>query len=86
MKIKAYERFKKAYQKLPQGVQNKINKQVVLLAEDFRHPSLHTKKIKGSKGIWEIRVDIHYRITFETIGDTIYLRVVGNHDEVLKKP
>lgn len=55
-------------------------------ANDFRHPSLHTKKIKGSEGIWEARVDISYRLTFEIIEDTIFLRVVGNHDEVLKSP
>jgi len=47
---------------------------------------LHTKKIKGKEDIWEVRVDIHYRMTFEIIGDTIYLRVVGNHDDVLKNP
>ena len=45
-----------------------------------------TKKIKGTKGIWEARIDINYRISFEIIGDTIFLRVIGNHDEVLKKP
>ena len=49
-------------------------------------PSLHTKKIKGKEGIWEARVDIHNRMTFEIISDTIYLRVVGNHDDVLKNP
>lgn len=41
---------------------------------------------QGSKGIWEGRVDISYRLTFEIIQDTIFLRVVGNHDEVLKNP
>jgi len=30
--------------------------------------------------------DIHYCISFEIIGDTIFLRVIGNHDEVLQKP
>jgi hypothetical protein len=53
--------------------------------KDIR-PSPHTKEIKGKEGIWEARVDIHNRMTFEIIGDTIYLRVVGNHDDVLKNP
>ncbi|MFQ5456638.1 MAG: hypothetical protein ACE5EA_10655 [Nitrospirota bacterium] len=86
MKIKAYERFKKSYQNLPKSVQKKVDKQITLLSKDFRHPSLHTKKIKGIIGIWETRIDIYYRATFEIIEDTIFLRVVGNHDEVLKKP
>lgn len=40
----------------------------------------------GAPEIWEVRIDISYRVTFEIIGDTIFLRVVGNHDEVLKNP
>jgi len=52
------------------------------------HPQipLKTQKIKGTEGIWEIRLDIHHRLTFEVIDDTIFLRVVGNHDEVLRRP
>jgi hypothetical protein len=50
------------------------------------HPSLRIKKIKGREGIWEIRVDYHHRLTFEIADDTIFLRVVGNHDVVLKNP
>ncbi|MBI3583105.1 MAG: hypothetical protein HY096_04040 [Nitrospinae bacterium] len=86
MKIKAYVRFERCYQDLPKSIQKKVDMQIKILANDFRHPSLHTKKIKGSEGIWEVRVDIFYRLTFEIIEDTIFLRVVGNHDEVLKSP
>jgi mRNA-degrading endonuclease RelE of RelBE toxin-antitoxin system len=56
------------------------------LAANFRHPSLHTKRIQGTDGIWEARVDYSYRLSFEIVDETIYLRVVGNHDDVLKKP
>jgi len=86
MKIKAYRRFKKAYRTLPHSVQVKIDRQLKMLLDDMRHPSLHTKKIKGRRGIWEARVDLHYRLTFEIIEDTLFLRVVGNHDEVIKNP
>jgi len=86
MKIRAYKTFKKAYRKLPADIQDKIDKHIDILAGDFRHPSLHTKKMKGKDGIWEVRVDDFYRLTFEIIDDTIFLRIVGNHDDVLKKP
>ncbi len=86
MKIKAYYRFKKSYQKLPENIQKKVDKQIAHLSKDIKHPSLHTKKIKGREGILEARIDIYYRVTFEIIEDTIFLRVVGNHDEVLKNP
>ena len=86
MKIKAYNRFKKSYRKLPENIQKKVDKQIALLLNDLKHPSLHTKKIKGREGILEARVDIYYRMSFEIVEDTIVLRVVGNHDEVLKNP
>ena len=86
MKIKAFKSFLKAYQKLPGDVQKKVDKQISLLSRDFKHPSLHTKKIKSSEGIWEIRIDIHHRLTFEIVEDTIFLRAAGNHDEVLRSP
>lgn len=86
MNIKAYESFKKCYKDLPFNIQKKVDKQIALLSDNFQHPSLHTKKIKGAPGIWEARIDISYRVTFEIIGDTIFLRVVGNHNEVLKNP
>ena len=86
MRVLAYERFHKSYHHLPRSLQRKVDKQVGHLAENPRHPSLQVKPIQGAKGIWEARVDLHYRMTFEMIDDTIYLRVVGNHDEVLRHP
>jgi mRNA interferase RelE/StbE len=86
VKIKAYERFRRAYRELPPSVQRKIDKQITFLAENIYHPSLRTKKMKGIEGIWEARVDYHHRLTFEIAEDTIFLRVVGNHDAVLKNP
>ena len=86
MKIKAYKAFKKHYKSLPKDIQAKVDKQIEILEVNYLYPSLHTKKIKGKEGIWEARVDIHHRMTFEIISDTIYLRVVGNHDDVLKNP
>ena len=47
MNIKAYKRFKQAYRGLPKNIQKKTAKQLVLLAEDMRHPSLHTKIINN---------------------------------------
>lgn len=86
MNIKAYERFKNSYQDLPEHIKKKVDRQIKILSTNLRHPSLHTKKIRGKTGIWEARIDIFYRLTFEIINDTIFLRVVGNHDEVLKNP
>ena len=86
MRIFSYERFRQFYQRLPHSIERKVDKQVALLATNPRHPSLQVKRIKGTEGVWEARVDLHYRMTFEMVGDAVYLRVVGHHDEALRRP
>ena len=86
-KLKTSARFKKAYQKLPSGIRDKVKKALKLLAENPRHPSLQTKPIQAAPGIYEARVDQSYRLTYERLpGDILKLRVVGRHDETLKNP
>ena len=86
-KIKFTRRFLKSFARLPAAVQEKIKKQIALLAENPRHPSLQTKPIQGVQGIYEARVDSDFRMTYQRdADDTLVLRVVGKHDEALKKP
>jgi mRNA-degrading endonuclease RelE of RelBE toxin-antitoxin system len=81
------EFFRKRYAKLPPEIQKKVRKAIKHLAEDPRHPSLRTKPVEGTKGIYEARVDRNYRMTYERlVGDTLLLRVVGKHDKTLKNP
>ena len=85
--IRLTRRFLKSYARLPAAIQEKIKKQIELLAENPRHPSLQTKPIRGAPGIYEARVDLDYRMTYERAeDDTLVLRVVGRHNEALKKP
>jgi mRNA-degrading endonuclease YafQ of YafQ-DinJ toxin-antitoxin module len=68
-------------------VQEKIKKHIEQLAENPRHPSLQTKPIQGAPGIFEARVDLDYRMSYEReADDTLLLRVVGKHDSALKNP
>ena len=86
-KIKFTRRFLKSFARLPKPVQEKIKKQIALLAENPRHPSFQTKPVQGTMGIFEARVDINYRFTYERdADDTLLLRVVGKHEDALKKP
>jgi mRNA-degrading endonuclease RelE of RelBE toxin-antitoxin system len=86
-KIILSNRFVTFYKNLPKAIQKKIKRQIKLLAENPRHPSLQTKPIQGTNGIYEARVDINYRMTYERLADdTLLLRVVAKHDDALKKP
>lgn len=79
-------RFKKAYQRLPQNIQGKVKKALRLLVENPRHPSLRVKRIQGTDKIYEGRIDLKYRFSFEFDNEDIMLRNVDNHDDCLKNP
>ena len=86
-KVRSTPRFIKAYVKLPASVREKIDKALLLLAENPRHPSLQTKPIQNSGGIYEARVDINFRLTYERLSDdTLLIRYVAKHDDALKNP
>jgi len=50
-----------------------------LLLEDFRHPSLRLKKLKGTDK-FEIRISKGYRLTLRFEKEHMELRRVGTHD------
>ena len=85
--IETTERFEKDFLRLPPELQKKMLKALRLLAENPRHPSLQTKPIQGAPGLYEARIDLSYRLTFQRMpGDILLLRTAGKHDETLKKP
>jgi mRNA-degrading endonuclease YafQ of YafQ-DinJ toxin-antitoxin module len=79
-------RFKKSYKQLEETDQKAIKKKLDLLSRNPHHPSLRTKKVQGTDGIFECSISMSIRLTWEYEGESILLRVVGDHDEVLKKP
>jgi mRNA interferase RelE/StbE len=86
-KIRFSRRFLICFARQLVTVQEKVKKQLDLLTEDPKHPSLQTKPFQGASGIYEARVDLDHRLTFERDeDDTLVLRVVARHDKALKKP
>jgi len=84
------ERFKQAFCSLPKEIQKKAVRSLRLLAEDPFYPSLVVKKVHGFSDVWEARVDIKYRLTFQydqKDGKTFCILLnMDNHDECLKNP
>ncbi len=80
MKLRPTKRFVEDYKRLPQRLQNRVDKALGHLLENPRHPSLQIKKIKGHGNRWEGRVTLHYRFIFTIEGDTSLLLRVGTHD------
>jgi mRNA interferase RelE/StbE len=87
LKLARTERFKKSVRELDARAREKLRKQLEILISNPRHPSLGLKKIKGTRAIFEARVNGRYRFTFE-YGEKgeIILRAAGPHNSALKKP
>lgn len=86
MKIARTARFKKAWKQLNEEEKALTRKAIKNLAVDIRYPALRVKKVKGTEYIWEARASRSLRMTFQIEGDTILLRNIGRHDEVLERP
>ena len=85
MKILTTRPFDEDYDRLPGFIKERVDKQLALLLENPRHPSLRVKKIKGHPNIWEGRITKQYRFTFQIIEDLWLLRRIGTHS-ILKTP
>jgi len=84
LEVSFSDKFKKQYKKLPSKIQRQFSKQIKLLQVNYRYPSLRTRKM-GGYSIFEARIDIHYRFTFEISGKFINLLSIGPHDVGLGK-
>jgi mRNA-degrading endonuclease RelE of RelBE toxin-antitoxin system len=85
MKAELTQKADKQFKKLPISIKKKTIKQFALLNENLKHPSLYVKKMSGDNGIWEGRIDYHYRFSFTVIDKTIYILAIGMHDTGLGK-
>jgi mRNA-degrading endonuclease RelE of RelBE toxin-antitoxin system len=85
-RIQASAAFTRDLEKLSPQVRKKARKQLNLLLQDFRYPSLHTEKVQGAtfagEDVWSIRVDREHRILFTIRKEekAYFLVAVGTHD------
>jgi|AntAceMinimDraft_17_1070374.scaffolds.fasta_scaffold04935_7 mRNA-degrading endonuclease RelE of RelBE toxin-antitoxin system len=86
MRLALTKSFEKDYKKLPRVVQKQCDRQLFTLLNNPHSSSLRTSKIQGFKNIWEGRVTKEYRFTFQIAKDVYFIRRVGKHNGVLRKP
>lgn len=77
--------FLRDYASLPESVHRRAEKQIRVLLQNPRHPSLRARKIQGSTDIYEARVTGDYRMTYKIVGETLRLRRIGSH-EIYRSP
>ena len=75
------DRFVRQLKKMPRVVEEKFYKQLAYLLTDIRHPSLRAKKFDETQGIWQARVDDHFRFYFQIDGDTYVIVNILPHTD-----
>lgn len=71
--------FWNCYRRLPKSIQQLADKNFDLLKEDFRHPSLHLKRVKD---FWSVRVGMKHRaLAVEVQEGTLVWFWIGTHGE-----
>ncbi|MFQ6039573.1 MAG: hypothetical protein ACE5PV_01850 [Candidatus Poribacteria bacterium] len=86
MKLHFTKPFIRDYRSLSATLQKRVDKQLRLLLQDLRYPSLRANKVDFQREIWRARITDAVRFTFQIEGDTYILRRVGGHDETLRSP
>jgi len=73
------ERSLKDYRGAPAQIQKAFDKQVRLLVQDLRHPSLRVKKYHAPRDIWQARVTLEWRFYFQIQGDSYVIVTIMPH-------
>ena len=82
------ERFRRAFQQLPQQVQQQARAAYQLFRNDPAHPSLRFKPVHPSKPIFSARVGRDYRAIAVREGERVIWFWIGSHaeyDQLLKR-
>ena len=79
MKIDYLPRALKALEDAPPQVQKTFFKQVKILQQDLRYPSLRAKKYDEPNNRWQARVNKDWRFYFSIVGDTYVIRDIIPH-------
>ena len=80
-KVTFTDRFQKHFKTLSEIEKKQLKNKLALLAENPMHPSLRTKRIQGTRDLFECSVNMDIRIIWFYEGSTVIVLVdVGHHD------
>ncbi len=75
------KRFEKHFKNLNAQEKKQLQSKLKLLAEDPMHPSLRTKRIQGTRDLFECSVNMDVRVIWYYEGDRLIILLdVGHHD------
>lgn len=78
-------RFKKSFTKLQHNERSIFYEKLSLFIENHQHPSLRTKKIKGSEILYESSINMSIRVIWTYKNDDLILMLDIGHHDILKR-
>lgn len=84
-KITYTERFLKHFKDLTEQEKKQLRNKLNILAENPSHPSLRTKRIQGTKDLFECSVNMDIRIIWYYEGDKLIILLDVGHHDILKQ-
>ena len=81
MKSVTTERFRKAFDLLPEPIQQKARAAYKKWQLDPTHPSLNFKKVHSTEPIYSVRIDLKYRALGVKDRTTLIWFWIGSHEE-----
>jgi len=79
MKLAFTARGLRDYGALPPLLQRTVDKQLALLLQNLRHPSLNAKKYDQANDVWQARVTRSYRFYFRIEDDVYVILTIAPH-------
>lgn len=84
-KITYTEKFKKHYKKFHPNEKKQIKNKIKILAKNPMHPSLRSKRIQGTRHLFESSVNMDIRIIWYYENDLIIILADLGHHDILNK-
>ena len=77
--------FKKSFTRLQNNERRIFYEKLSLFIENHQHPSLRTKKIKGSEILYESSINMSIRVIWTYKNDDLILMLDIGHHDILKR-
>ncbi|MBQ6900606.1 MAG: type II toxin-antitoxin system RelE/ParE family toxin [Firmicutes bacterium] len=78
-------RFEKHFRRLTADEKRQLKNKLELLAENPPHPSLRTKRIQGTRDLFECSVNMDVRIIWFYENEMMIILVDVGHHDILKR-
>ncbi len=84
LQITYTERFQKHFKNLNTNEKKQFKNKLTIFAQNPMHPSLRTKRVQGTKDLFEFSVNMDIRVIWFYEGDALVALIDIGHHDILK--